>query len=252
MKNYKINIVMDYLIGGAFVGLERITNKLPQYKWIFSTEVDKESDIIIYMNNNRHYKAAKIYNIRYIIQRKTGERSLLVPTPEDLSAVICASKRSYELTNHDKKTLIYNGVDFEYIKNIQPKEKVDLLVAESRIGIGQRVNEACKYAIEHNRHLTILGSKANLEENTYNILKKTYPQFCWVGTVSPDESLSFIKGCNAIIVGNPSHGVANQIIEAVSMDKQIICLCNSLEIPSKDQIDINVTAQKYHEMIQKL
>lgn len=242
---------MDYLVGGAYVGNRRIADKLLQYTWTFTTEVKPVADIVLYMNNHRHYERAKSLGIKHIIQRKTGERSLKVPTPDDLDAVICASKRSFEHTNHPKKCLIYNGVDFEYLAGITPKPNIDLLVAESRIGIGQRVDLACKYALQHNRQLTILGSKANLAEDTHYKLKKAYPKFSWMGTVSPDEALSYIKGCKAIIISNPSHGCPNQGIEARAMDKQIITLAN-IEIPPKDQIDLNLTAKKYDELIKSV
>ena len=247
----RINVVMDYLVGGAYVGLLRIASKLPQYSWSFTTKVEQQADIVLYMNNHIHYERAKSFGIRHIIQRKTGERSLVVQTPEDLDAVICASKRSYEYTKHSKKILIYNGIDFEQLSHIIPKPNIDLLVAESRIGVGQRVNLACQYAIEHKQHLTILGSKANLVEDTYYKLKASYPQFNWIGTVGMEEALSYIKGCSALIICNPSHGVANQSIEGVAMDKKIVNLAN-LEIPDKRDIDINVTAKKYDDLFKTL
>ena len=247
-----INVVMDYLIGGALVGLERIAFKLPQYNWKFTTEVLKGADIVLYMNNHRHYEKAKQLNIKHIIQRKTGTRSLPIPEPDDLKAVICGSKISYDNSKHDNKILIYNGVDLEYISSIEPKKDVDLLIAESRIGIGQQIHRGCEFAIENKRHLTILGSGKGLNENTYDIWRKRYSQPNWVGRVNPDEALSYIKGCNSIIVSNPAHGVANQIIEALMMNKEIITLCNGLEIPPKDQLDINITAEKYKKLIDEI
>lgn len=255
MKNnvIVINVVMDYLVGGAYIGLMRIARNMPQYKWEFSTEVNKNANIVIYMNNHRHYTRAKEYNIKHIIQRKTGERSLKIETPDDLGYVICSSKRSYDFVKHKNKILVYNGIDFVHLSSICPKSNVDFLVAESRIGIGQRVDLACKYALKHNRHLTILGGKANLDENTYFVLKKQYPMFKWVGTVSEDESLSYIKGCNSIIVSNSSHGVANQVIEAVACNKNIIDLTtNKLEIPDKDNINITCAIEKYKDIFSKL
>ncbi len=247
----KINVVMDYLIGGAYVGLKRIEAKLPEYEWKFSQEVEEDADILIYMNNHRHYQKAKKLGIKHIIQRKTGERSLKVQSPNDLDAVICASKKSFEHEKHPKKILIYNGIDFDHLSTIAPKEGVVWLVAESRIGIGQRVDLACKYARENKKPLTILGSKANLAENTYNILKNTYPEFNWVGTVAPDVALSYIKGCELLIVNNPSHGVANQIIEAVAMGKKIKA-APGLEIPDIKDIDINNTVIEYIKLFKSI
>lgn len=242
---------MDYLTGGAYIGLLRIAHKLDKYDWSFSTEVKPDVDIVLYMNNHRHYEKAKKLGIKHVIQRKTGERSLKVTTPDDLVAVICGSKRSYEHTKHPKKVLIYNGVDFDHVKTIQPKSNIQLLCTESRIGIGQAIHLACEYAIKHNKKLTILGSGEGVAEDTYAKLRKKYPQFNWIGRVEPDEALAYIKACEAIIVSNPSHGCANQILEAVSMDKPIITLAN-LEIPNKADIDINVTAKKYDELIRSI
>ena len=83
------------------------------------------------------------------------------------------------------------------------------------------------------------------------MLKKAHPQFNWVGTVGQDEALSYIKGCTAIIISNQAHGVPNQGIEARAMDKQIISPA-SLEIPPKDQIDLNVAAKKYDDLIKSI
>lgn len=245
-----ICVAMNFLIGGALIGMRRVSEKLPKYEWNFSTEVDKNADLVIYMNDNRFYEDAKKLQIQHIIQRKTGERSLKIPTPDDLSAVICASKKSFEHTTHKNKVLIYNGVDFEHLNKIQPKNNIDLLVAESRIGIGQRVHLACEYALKNNRRLTILGNGEGLAEDTYNPLTKKYPQFSWIGRVLPDEALSYIKGCNELIVSNPSHGMANQIIEATAFGKKITKFHEGIEIPTRDQIDLNETARKYDELIQ--
>jgi hypothetical protein len=246
----KINVVMDFLVGGAFVGLSRIADKLPEYTWTFTTEA-QPADLTLYLNNHRHYERAKQLGIKHIIQRKTGERSLKVPTPADLDAVICASLKSFNHTTHSRKCLIYNGLDLQHLSTIIPQLNIDLLVGESRIGQGQRVDLACEYALKHNRHLTILGDKANLAEDTYYVLKAAYPQFRWVGQVSPDVALSYIKGCQAIIVSNPSHGCANQIIESLCLGRQIITLAD-LEIPPIDQLDLNLTAKKYRELFESL
>jgi hypothetical protein len=243
-----INVVMDYLTGGALIGLKRIANKLPQYEWKFSTEVLNDADIVLYMNNNRHYERAKQLGVKHIVQRKTGIRSLSVPEPSDLKAVICGSKVSFNNSQHEHKILIYNGVDLDYINKIEPKINIDLLIAESRIGKGQAIHLGCEYALNNKRHLTILGNGKGLDEDTYDKLRKKYPQHTWIGRVSPNEALFYIKCCKAIIISNSSHGVANQIIEAVAMSKEIITLCDGLEIPPKDQLDINITAIRYNEL----
>jgi hypothetical protein len=247
----KISVVMDFLVGGAFVGLTRIANALSEYTWVFTTEV-QPSDVVLYLNNHRHYERAKQLGIKHIIQRKTGERSLKVPTPADLDAVICASLKSFNYTQHKRKILIYNGLDLQHLSTIIPQPNIDLLVGESRIGKGQCVDLACEYALKHNRHLTILGDKANLAEDTYYTLKAAYPQFSWIGQVSPDVALSYIKGCSAIIVGNKAHGVSNTSIEATLMGRQIIDLTGCLEIPPIDQLDLNITAKKYRELLESL
>lgn len=248
-----INVVMDVLTGGALTGLQRVSKSLPQYNWTFTTDVLYNADIVLYMNNHRHYKRAKELKISHIIQRKTGIRSFKVQEPDDLIAVICASKASFNNSRHLRKQLIYNGIDFDYLKTILPKPNIRWLCCESRHGAGQRTETSIQYAIKHNKHLTILGSGEGVAEDTYNRIQKKYPQCFWVGRVSPEEALSYIKGCEAILIANPSHGCANQIIEATAMDKQIIDLSPTLlEIPPKNEIDINITAQKYSDLIESI
>lgn len=246
----KINVVMSYMVGGALTGMKRISSAMPQYDWIFTTN-PVQSDMCIYMNDHKHYLSAKKLGIKHIVQRKTGIRSLKVQEPSDLSAVICASERSYNNSKHPKKTLIYNGVDLGFLKTIKPEPNIDLVIAESRIGKGQAVEKSIQYALKNKRDLTILGSGEGLAESTYRKLKKKYPQFNWVGRVPADKALSYIKGSNGIIISNPSHGIANQVIEALAMDKPIINL-GGVEVPPKSEIDINITVQKYNSLIKSI
>ena len=248
-----INVVMDVLVGGALTGLQRVSGELKQYNWVYTTNVSTNSDIVLYMNDHRYYVRARELNVPHIIQRKTGVRSFKIQEPDDLSAVICGSKASFNNSVHLRKCLIYNGVDFDYIKTISPKQNIEWLVCESRHGIGQRTEVSIQHAIKHKKHLTILGSGEGVAEDTYKKLCKKYPHCLWVGRISPEEALSYIKGCKAILVANPAHGAANQIIEASAMDKQIIDLSPTpLEIPPKAEIDINITAKKYSELIENV
>lgn len=246
----KINVVMSYMVGGALTGMKRISSAMPQYDWIFTTN-PVQSDMCIYMNDHKQYLSAKKLGIKHIIQRKTGIRSLKVQEPLDLDAVICASNASYIKSKHPKKILIYNGIDLDFLKTIKPEPNIDLLIAESRIGIGQQVEKSIQYALKNNRHLTILGSGEGLAENTYEKLKKKYTQLNWAGRVSVEKALSYIKGSNGIIISNPSHGVANQVLEALAMNKPIINLGN-VEIPPESEIDINITVQKYDSLIKSI
>lgn len=249
-----INITLSYLIGGAYVGLQRVAEALPEYKWTFTKTPDSNADICLYMNDHNHYLAAKELGIKHIVQRKTGVRSLKIPEPDDLDSLICGSKASFNNSKHSRKVLIYNGLDFNHLKTIRPKPNIDLLVAESRCGKGQRIDASIQYAIKHKKHLTILGDGKGLAENTYKELRKKYPQFTWIGRVSPDEALSYIKGCNKILIANPSHGVANQALEAIAMGKKIIDLTPGkvLEIPDKKDIDIRNTANQYDALFKSI
>lgn len=245
----KINVTLDiWKTGGAEIGYKRISVKLPQYEWIFTTNVVPNADLVIYSNNNRFYEQAKILN-KLVIQRTTGPRSFSLPQPEDLSAVICSSKKGWEITTHKNKYLIYNGIDFEHIKKIKPIHN-DVLYAPARVGVGQCVDLAIQWAIQNKRYLTVLGSRQHLHENTYEILKCKYPFVNWTGLVEPDIASAYIKGCNIYICPTKTHGVSNAIIEAVANNKQIINL-GGVEIPSRDQIDINVTAKKYDDLIKQ-
>jgi hypothetical protein len=245
-----INICLDvWSVGGAELGYKRIASKLPNYSWSFTTDVDPNANLVIYSNNHRFYDQAKALNLP-TIQRTTGPRSYSLPQPNDLKAVICSSIKGYEITKHHNKHLIYNGIDFEHLKAITPIP-CDLLYAPARIGVGQCVETAIKYSKEHRRHLTVLGGKQHLHEDTYKILKRKYPEVCWTGLVDPNVASSYIKGCKAYICPTKTHGVSNAIIECVAQDKTIINL-GGVEIPPKDQIDINVAANKYDALIKSV
>ena len=88
-------------------------------------------------------------------------------------------------------------------------------------------------------------------ENTHETLMRANPQCNWVGRVSPDEALSYIKGCDSIIISNPSHGLANQAIEATAFDKNIVNL-GGCEIPDKKDIDLRNTAKAYNDLLQSI
>ena len=245
-----INVCLDvWAIGGAELGYKRIASKLPQYQWLFTTNVDPSANLVIYSNNHRFYDQAKKLNIP-IIQRTTGPRSYSLPQPIDLKAVICSSKKGYDITNHPNKHLIYNGIDLENLTNINAIE-CDLLYAPARVGIGQMVEDAIQYAQQHKRHLTVLGAKQHLQENTYDVLRSKYPQVRWTGLVDPEVASAYIKGCKAYICPTKTHGVSNAIIEAVANDKSIINL-GGVEVPAKQDIDLNVTAKKYDELIRAI
>ncbi|MFA5023393.1 MAG: hypothetical protein WC523_00350 [Patescibacteria group bacterium] len=245
-----INICLEvWAVGGAEIGYKRVATKLNNYKWLFTNKVSESADLVIYSNSNKFYDQAKRLNIP-VIQRMTGPRSYQLKQPNDLSAVICSSLSGWNASTHSKKNLIYNGVDIEYINKISPIFS-DILYAPARIGLGQEVELAIKYAKYNNRNITVLGSRQHVAEDTYGILKKRYPWVNWTGLVDVDVASAYIKGCNSYICPTKTHGVSNAIIEAVAHGKEIINLGN-VEIPPKDQIDINITAEKYNNLIKTI
>jgi len=244
-----VNITMGvWGVGGAERFWERLSRKLPQYEWRFTTKVDPSASLVIYSNDHKFYTQAKKANLPCIM-RITGPRSYKIPQPDDLKAVVCSSKKSYALSKHKSKVLIFNGIDFEALKHIKPIE-CDLLYGPARIGLGQAPEVAIKYAIRHKRKLTITGAKQHLAENTYNLLRKKYPQVNWTGLLDENTMLRWIKGCKEAIMPTSVHGISNFIIECVGMEKPILNL-GGVEIPDKADIDINNTAKLYEEIIEE-
>jgi hypothetical protein len=234
--------------GGAERGYQRIAEKLPEYNWLFTTEVKPGSDLVIYSNNHKFYDQAKKYKIPTIL-RLTGPRSYSKPQPDDLRAVICSNKKAYSISNHKEKVLIYNGIDLDMVSKVKPI-KCDLLYGPARCGIGQKIDVAIKYAIKKKRHLTVTGARQHLAENTYDTLRKKYPQVNWTGLLDEATMLRYVKGCKEGIMPTSVHGLSNFIIELTACDKHIINL-GGVETVDKTDIDINVTAQKYGELIEK-
>jgi len=244
-----INVCLGvWAVGGAERGYQRVADKLPEYNWLFTTRVDPSSNLVIYSNGHEFYEQARTAGIPAIL-RVTGPRSHTLPQPDDLSAVICSSKKSYKKSMHKNKHLIYNGIDLEMIDKIEPIE-CDLLYGCARIGIGQRVEKAISYAIKNDRHLTVTGERQHVTENVYDLLRYKYPQVCWTGLLDEKTMLSYVKGCKEGIMPTPIHGISNFIIELTACDKPLINL-GGVETVDKTDIDINVTAQKYKELIEE-
>jgi hypothetical protein len=245
-----INVCMCYFaVGGAEIFWSRLAKKLPQYKWLFTTEVKPEADVVVYSNDHKFYLQARNLN-KPVIQRMTGPRSYTLPQPEDLAAVICTSQAGWEASRFDGKQLIYNGIDLEYLKTIQPI-KCDLLYGCARVGVGQQVEKAIHYAEEHGRHLTVLGGKQHLTEDTYDVLKKRYKDVAWTGLVEEETALGYVAGCNSGIMPTSVHGISNFLIECVGLGKTVISL-GSAEIPLLTNIDINQTAARYQKLIDSI
>jgi len=245
-----INICMNFwAMGGAEIGYKRIAAKLSEYEWLFTTEVDSKSDLVIYSNNDKYYHQAKKYNIPTIL-RTTGPRSYNIVQPLDLAAVICSSKKAYKLSKHPKKQLIYNGIDFEHLATIKPI-KCDILYAPARQGMGQKIEVAAEWARSHNRKLTCLGDKQHLVEDTATVLRRKYPEVVWTGLVDNNTALGYIRGCNSGIMPTSTHGVSNFIIECVAADKPIINI-GGVEIPDKKDIDLNNTVNSYRLLIENV
>lgn len=246
----KVNVCMDYwAVGGAERFFQRLKAEIKSHEFVFTTEVVPEADLVIYSNNDKFYHQSKKLN-KPAILRITGPRSYSLPQHEDLAAVICSSQKSFELSKHKRKILIYNGVDIKKFDTIDPIE-CDILYGCARVGLGQKPELAIQYAKKHNRNITITGSRQHLSENTYKMLKKKYPEVHWTGLLEEDEMLRYVKGCKAGIMPTSVHGVSNFIIECVAADKPIINL-GRVEIPNKNQIDIAISAYNYDKLISQI
>lgn len=243
-----INICLEiWATGGAEIGYKRLAQAMPEYEWRFVTKAGP-CDVLIYSNSDKFYHQAKSLNIPKIILRTTGPRSYAMPQYDDLFAVVCSSRKAYELSKHPRRHMVYNGVDFERLSHLKPIA-CDILVGCARVGLGQQVEKAILYAKANKKHLTVLGGKQHLHEDTYNILKNKYPEVTWTGVVDNDTALAYVKGCNAGIMPTSVHGVSNFVLELVACDKPVINI-GGVEVPPKSEIDINITARKYKEIIE--
>lgn len=244
----KITVLLNYwAIGGAENGYKRLAAALPQYEWKFATELTEPTDVVIYSNDHRFYEQAKALKIPKIIQRTTGKRSHGLPQPDDLHALVCSSQEAFDKSEHPRKVMIYNGVDISRLQWLRPIA-CDLLYAPARVGVGQRVSVAAEWARVNNRHLTCLGSRQHLDENTYEELQQQYPEVNWVGLVNPTKATRYIAGCKDYICPTPNHGVSNAIIEAVALGKCIINL-GGVEVPCIEGIDINLMKRKWYKIL---
>jgi hypothetical protein len=236
-------------IGGAENWYRNISKYLP-FQCSFVDKINKHYDVVIYSNSNDFYVQAKKYNCTTIIQRTTGERSLKIQQPVDLHAVICSTQKAYNISKHKNKCLIYNGVDKELIDSLDPI-KCDLLCADARVGIGQNTLRAITYAKKHNHHLTVLGGKQHLAENTYYVLKDMHgDSVVFTGVQTHKDALRYIKGCNTLLVTNQSHGCSNSALERMYSGDILNLSGTKLDLPDEVN-DIADVAKKYEDVINK-
>lgn len=246
----KINVCLAiWATGGAERGYYRLASALPDYDWSFTTKVEADANIVLYSNDIKFYHQAKALNIP-AIYRITGPRSYKIPCPDDLEYVVCSSNKAYEICKHPRKVKIFNGIDFDSLKDIKPIP-CDLLYGPARLGRTQKVEMAIQWAIKNKRHLTVTGARQHVAEDIEGQLKKKYPQVNFVGLVDEKTMLGLIKGCKDAIMPASGHGLSNFILECISLDKNIINL-GDVEIPSKADIDLKNTVDQYDKLFKEI
>jgi len=244
MKTICVGLSAWNSVGGAPLFFRRLFKALPEYQWIeVSPNQSYTADLLIYGNLHSFYEQAQCP----CILRTQGARSLSMPQPTDLKAVVCSSRLAYERSTHPARVLIYNGVDKAHLDDLQPIQ-CDYLCGDGRVGQGQRTINAIRYTND----LTVLGDGSGVSnDDTYQRLKKTYPHINFAGLVDEDTSYRYVKGCKGLLITNPSHGVSNMGLVAKYFNKPIINLSGG-PVETPDPPDIKECAEQYRALIESI
>ena len=190
------------------------------------------------------YKHNKPYVLRvdgcyYQKHKKSGNR-LLEKAILDSSYLIFQSKFSFRLCKHilniDNKinnksnySIIYNGVDLNYIKNIPAHKKIKQgsFVAGARWRDNKRTFSMIEGFLKAktNKHLYIIGDIGIGESRSYasKMLKYKSKYIHIIGKKSEEETISIMKKCDYLIHLCHIDSCPNIVIEALSCGLNVLC-----------------------------
>ena len=258
----------------VFIQTEKFKGGPAVFRNRLITSLNKLKDIKVVKNINdkfdielafirKVYKHKKPYVLRvdgcyYQKDRKSGNR-LLEKSILDSKHLIFQSKFSFELCRRildikekvKKKSnysVIHNGIDLEYIKNISPSSKIipGSFVAGARWRDNKRTFSILDGFLKAKtgRHLYMVGDIGVGENRSYfNKVKKYNSEYIHIlGGRSEEEIISIMKSCDYLIHLCHIDSCPNVVIEALSCGLNVLCtnLGGTAEIVGNDGRILNV------------
>ena len=240
----KVFIQTEKFKGGPAVFRNRLIIALNKIKDIeVITNIKNKFDIELAFIR-KVYKHNKPYVLRvdgcyYQKHKRSGNRSL-EKAILDSKYLIFQSKFSFKLCKHildiDKKvnnksnySIIYNGVDLGYIKNIIAHKKIKegSFVAGARWRDNKRTFSMIEGFLKAktNRHLYIIGDIGIGESRSYasKMLKYKSKYIHIIGKKSEEETISIMKKCGYLIHLCHIDSCPNIVIEALVCGLNVLC-----------------------------
>ena len=236
----KVFIQTEKFEGGPAIFRSRLISSLSKFNDIkITTNVKDKFDIELAFIRRIH-KHNKPYVLRvdgcyYEKHRKSGNKALEKAIVES-SYLIFQSRFSFELCKRildisfkikskSNYSIIYNGIDLNYIKKIEPNKNIESGSFVSCAGWRQnkRPFSTIKGFLKANtgRHLYMIGGSGFVGEK---ISKKYNSEYIHIlGEQSNEETISIMKACDFQIHLCHIDSCPNSVIEGLSCGLNILC-----------------------------
>ena len=259
----RVFIQTEKFKGGPAVFRSRLIAALNKIKDIkIVTNIKNKFDIEMAFIR-KIYKHNKPYILRvdgcyYQKHKRSGNRSL-EKAILDSNYLIFQSKFSFKLCKHildiDNKvnnksnySIIYNGVDLDYIKNIPFNKKIKQgsFVAGARWRDNKRTFSMIEGFLKakNGRHLYVIGDIGIGEYRSYSskMLKYKSEYIHIIGKKSEEETISIMKKCDYLIHLCHIDSCPNIVIEALTCGLNVLCtnLGGTPELVKENGIILNV------------
>lgn len=245
---YKVFINREIGAGGPGIFSNRLIpalNKIEDIEVV--TDVKKEFDIgLEFITKKSKYNKPYILRVDgcyYQEGRESGNRSLIRSIPNakyiifqsEFSYNLCKSILDIDLHNY---SIIYNGIDLDYIKSVEPAKNI---ISGSFVACaGWRDNKRPLSTIkgflkaDTGRHLYMIGS---------GISKKYNSKYIHIlGEKTEEETIGIMKSCKYLLHLCHIDSCPNVVVEGISCGLNVLCtnLGGTPEIVGNDGVILDV------------
>ncbi len=259
----KVFIQTTKFKGGPAVFRSRLISALNNYRDIeVVTNINDKFDIELAFIR-RVYKHNKPYILRvdgcYYQSNKKSNNKALEKAILGSNYLIFQSKFSFNLCKHildiDSKTdnkqkysIIYNGINLNYINNIKPAKKIQLgsFVACARWRDNKRTFSIIRGFVKANtgRHLYMIGGVGLGERPSYRLeIKKYNHKYIHIlGEKTQEETISILKACDYQLHLCHIDSCPNIVLEGLACGLNVLCgnMGGTKELVQNDGIILNV------------
>jgi len=249
----KVLIQKRKFSGGPSIFRERISIALNKIKDIQVVRKDKEpfdlelSVIRLLSSHNKPQilRADGCYYIPKQLRNNESTRHAMKKSSHIVYQSVFSKALCDNIIGYQKKptSIIYNGIDLDYIKRIKPDSNIPKgsFVASAKWRENKRPRSLIKgfLAANTDRHLYILGDPSYIKTRWYTKYTKNIHL---LGKQSPEKVISVLKACDYMIHLCFIDSCPNAVVEGLACGLNVLCtgLGGTREILKNDGIVLDV------------